>query len=73
AILATSLVMTLAVLAPEFWPAFHPKNLPLRLDRAPIAAYRFVERNLARVMCEGETPLPVSAEADPREPEKFWQ
>jgi putative copper export protein len=75
AVYVTALMMTISLLAPQFWPGYKPAGLPLPVDRLPVRAYRFVEVHIAGVSKTdpGHTLLPELQDAGTKDPVKFWR
>lgn len=71
----TAAMMTVTILAAQYWPAYKPASLPLPVDRWGEEAYRFVETKIARVSPAdpGHTLLPALRDASPDKSVAFWQ
>ena len=74
-VLATAMMMTLSLAAPQFLSVYKRTVLPLPVDAMPQVVFRFVEKNVAQVgeKDPAHTPLPRLDNAREREPAKFWQ
>lgn len=75
AVVATALMMTLTIAAPQVWPDYKPDALPLPVDHAPLVAYRFVETRVAGIAerSAAHTLLPALKETGQQSHKSFWR
>lgn len=68
-------MMSLSIVLPGIWTTYERSNLMVPLDRAPLAAYRFVEQNLLGIPADDprRTPLPTLDKNDAATLEKYWR
>jgi hypothetical protein len=78
AIIICSTFTMMSVIMPKAWDAYDPERLGvlgIRLDRAPIAVYRFIEQTVFGIGEDdaGRTRLPTLDKADLDDFEKYWE
>jgi hypothetical protein len=74
-VIMASVTMSISVAAPELWPGYRSDQLPVRVDRWPLEAYRFIETRFAGIGPKepGHTLLPSLNVNQPKTPADFWQ